>query len=103
MEVHHTHNPTVKRFRHYLFEFLMLFLAVFAGFIAENLREHIVEKQRVRQYMQSLVLDVKSDIQQLKEDQVERKQRYIIMDSIIFLFSSPERNQHTGLLYYYLH
>jgi len=33
----------------------MLFLAVFAGFLAENQREHIVERQREKQYMQSLV------------------------------------------------
>ena len=45
MEVHaHTHTER-KRLRHYLFEFFMLFLAVFCGFLAENFREHIVEKK----------------------------------------------------------
>jgi hypothetical protein len=45
MEVHtHTHTAR-KKWTHYLWEFLMLFLAVFAGFLAENQREHIVEHQ----------------------------------------------------------
>ena len=46
MEVHqHTHTPR-KKWNHYLWEFLMLFLVVFAGFLAENWREHIVESKR---------------------------------------------------------
>jgi hypothetical protein len=39
----------------------MLFLAVFAGFIAENLREHYVEKKREKLYIGSLVDDLKDD------------------------------------------
>ena len=38
MEVHaHTHTER-KKWTHYLWEFLMLFLAVFCGFLAENQR-----------------------------------------------------------------
>src|SRR5215813_2913843 len=61
MEVHqHTHTPR-KKFTHYLWEFLMLFLAVFCGFLAENQREHLVEHSREKQYILSLVEDVKTD------------------------------------------
>lgn len=61
MEVHaHTHTER-KRFKHYLWEFLMLFLAVFCGFLAENLREHKVEKQRGIQYIRSFTEDLKTD------------------------------------------
>ena len=43
MEVHaHSHTPR-KKWTHYLWEFIMLFLAVFCGFLAENQREHYVE------------------------------------------------------------
>ena len=49
MEVHaHSHTDR-KKFTHYLWEFLMLFLAVFCGFLAENYREHIIEHQREKQ------------------------------------------------------
>ena len=61
MEVHtHTHTAR-KRWTHYLFEFLMLFLAVFCGFLAENFREHSVEKERAKVLAQSLLEDLKKD------------------------------------------
>jgi hypothetical protein len=51
MEVHaHSHNHGKKNWKTYFWEFLMLFLAVFAGFLAENQREHFVENQREKQY-----------------------------------------------------
>ena len=58
MEVHaHTHTAR-KKWTHYFWEFLMLFLAVFCGFLAENQREHMVEHQREKQYMESLLSDL---------------------------------------------
>src|SRR6188768_4195031 len=61
MEVHaHTHTPR-KKWTHYFWEFLMLFLAVFCGFLAENQREHMVEHQREKQYINSLTADLKED------------------------------------------
>ena len=40
MEVHsHTHSPR-KKWTHYFWEFLMLFLAVFCGFLAENIWDY---------------------------------------------------------------
>jgi hypothetical protein len=45
MEVHHhSHHP--KKWKEYITEFLMLFLAVSLGFMAENIREHQIEKHR---------------------------------------------------------
>ena len=73
MEVHaHTHTDPAhggtsrKKFTHYLWEFLMLFLAVFAGFLAENQREHIVEHRRAEQFARSLLADLKADTAALK-------------------------------------
>ena len=61
MEVHaHTHTPG-KKWTHYFREFLMLFLAVFCGFLAENFREHQVEHQREKQYMITMLEDLKAD------------------------------------------
>ncbi len=65
MEVHsHSHTPR-KKWTHYFWEFLMLFLAVFAGFLAENQREHIIEKKRAHQFLQSMLMDVKTNITNL--------------------------------------
>jgi len=61
MEVHqHTHTPR-KKWTHYLWEFLMLFLAVFCGFLAENQREHMVEHQREKQFIKTLLHDLQND------------------------------------------
>jgi len=62
---HHLHKAPGKNFWHYFFEFFMLFIAVFAGFLAENQREHIVEKHRARQFLQSMSLDVRDNIKHL--------------------------------------
>src|SRR5512147_1958529 len=74
MEVHahsHTSDPDShhgrKKFTHYLWEFLMLFLAVFCGFLAENQREHMVEHQREKEYIRSFVEDLKQDSAQLQQ------------------------------------
>ncbi len=61
MEVHqHTHTPR-KKWTHYFWEFLMLFLAVFFGFLAEYQLEHKIERDRETQYMKSLIVDLHSD------------------------------------------
>ena len=61
MEVHaHTHTAR-KKWTHYFWEFLMLFLAVFCGFLAEYQLEHKIEKDREKQYMLSLLNDLEKD------------------------------------------
>ena len=59
-------TPNRKKLTHYLWEFLMLFLAVFAGFLAENQREHIVEHQRAEQFARSLLADLKGRHRRIK-------------------------------------
>jgi hypothetical protein len=44
----------------------MLFLAVFLGFIAENIREHIADKKRGQEYIRSFVEDLKKDTAQFR-------------------------------------
>ncbi len=62
MEVHtHTHT-TRKKWTHYFWEFLMLFLAVSLGFYAENTREVILHKKEVKTQLNSMLSDLQSDI-----------------------------------------
>jgi len=61
MEVHaHTHTAR-KKWTHYFWEFLMLFLAVFCGFLAEYQLEHKIERDRAKQYIRSFYNDLKTD------------------------------------------
>ena len=65
MEVHaHTHTAR-KKWTHYFWEFLMLFLAVVCGFFAEYQLEHKIEKDRARQFLESMLIDVKTNIKNL--------------------------------------
>ena len=63
MEVHHhSHNNHGKKnWKSYFWEFLMLFLAVFCGFLAEYQLEHKIEKERARKYMYDMVENLKYD------------------------------------------
>src|SRR4029078_8969649 len=63
MEIHkHPHHVThKKKWPEYLLEFFMLFLAVFLGFLAENYRETIVNKEKEHHYMQNMIADLKAD------------------------------------------
>ena len=63
MEVHkHPHHVThKKKWGEYLLEFFMIFLAVFLGFVAENIRESIVDKKMEKHYMVSMIEDLQKD------------------------------------------
>lgn len=61
MEVHAHSHTARKKWTHYLWEFLMLFLAVFCGFMAENIREHRIEHKRANEYLKTLISDLKTD------------------------------------------
>jgi hypothetical protein len=69
MEVHHhVHGSpdkggtSRKKWTHYFWEFLMLFLAVFCGFLAEYQLEHKIERDRSKQFLQSMLVDVRTNI-----------------------------------------
>lgn len=67
MEVHHHAHTARKKWSHYFWEFLMLFLAVIAGFYAENIREHKVEHRRGKEYLKSFLTDLKTDTANYRE------------------------------------
>ncbi|HZY37755.1 MAG TPA: hypothetical protein VFE53_13950, partial [Mucilaginibacter sp.] len=61
MEVHHHPEVEKKGFKEYLLEGLMIFMAVFMGFIAENVRESVVEHNREKEYIREMVNNLKYD------------------------------------------
>ncbi|MBK9639558.1 MAG: hypothetical protein IPO63_17810 [Bacteroidetes bacterium] len=62
MEVHHhAHHEGKKNWKSYFWEFIMLFLAVFCGFLAEYQLEHKIERDREVVYMKNMLEDLKKD------------------------------------------
>ncbi len=100
MEVHaHTHSAR-KKWTHYFWEFLMLFLAVFCGFLAEYQLEHKIEKDRETKYMQSMVEDLKLDTAELTVHIRLRMERDIMIDSLIFLLTQTKIRESGNSIYY---
>ena len=102
MEVHHHPHTEGKKWTHYFFEFLMLFLAVFAGFLAENWREHIVERKREKEYIRSMIEDLNRDTTELSLDNSIRKEAVLMYDSVITLLNKKNRSQFEQQRIYYL-
>ena len=101
MEVHaHSHTPR-KKWTHYFWEFLMLFLAVFCGFLAENQREHMVEHQREKVYIKSLVEDLKQDTAQLKQIIIAFNEKILFKDSLLKELANPDVYKNSAKAYYY--
>ena len=88
MEEHeHTHTP-LKKWTHYFWEFLMLFLAVTLGFFVEYQREHMIEHQREKKYMRAMIDDLELDTAEITD-------KIYILDSILL----PVLKNSTSLLY----
>jgi len=93
MEVHHHPHLEKKKITHYLWEFLMLFLAVFCGFLAENFREHQIEHQREKQFMQSLLIDLREDSVEVNKKTLAVLRSIQYQDSLIlFLYNNHPVN-----------
>lgn len=99
MEVHHHPEVEKKGFKEYILEGLMIFLAVFMGFIAENIREKVTDHEREKQYMESLVKDLASDTASLKAGFPLKDERLKSIDSI-FMFLKITRVQNLSPVMY---
>ncbi|HYM95095.1 MAG TPA: hypothetical protein VET23_13200 [Chitinophagaceae bacterium] len=88
MEIHaHAHtepnNHGGKKFKHYFWEFFMLFLAVTLGFLVENMREHYIENERLHRYLKSLLLDIESNRSVLDSAVRENSKMIVAYDSLV--------------------
>ena len=100
MEVHQHSHTERKKWKHYFWEFLMLFLAVFCGFLAEYQLEHQIEKDREQQYIHSILEDLRDDTLVLADNINEFNEHITRNDTLIRLLNSPNIKEHGSDLYY---
>ena len=104
MEVHHHAHDTSahhkKNWKSYFWEFLMLFLAVFCGFLAEYQLEHKIERDREGVYLHNLFEDLKDDVNHYAEYDSISFQYFSVIDSMMMLMKSAERDKHLDRIYY---
>src|ERR1035437_9094029 len=94
MEVHHHpdlhHKP--KKSKEYFLEFLMIFLAVTMGFIAENIREHIGERKVAHQLLESFRNDLLLNEKRFKAIDSGFTSLLPVYDSIVSIFYQGREN-----------
>jgi hypothetical protein len=105
MEVHHhAHVPTrrEKKWTHYFWEFLMLFLAVTLGFFVENQREHYIEHQRAKIYATSMKANLEVDTAELKQIVYRGTYTAGYLDTFLLLLANDDIAKiPSGKLYWY--
>ena len=102
MEVHHHSHTARKKWTHYLWEFLMLFLAVTLGFLVENQREHYIENKREKQYIQSFYEDLTADELDLESNIEYLRGQVKAADSLEVLMKNVTKKQSANGIYMYL-
>ncbi len=104
MEVHaHTHTAR-KKWTHYFWEFIMLFLAVFCGFLAENQREHMIEHKREKDYIKLLIEDLQTDTAIINAQLPRIRQAVSGLDTLINeAYAFLEGKADTRMMYFTYH
>ena len=103
MEVHvkPKENKEIK-FRLFLYEFFIIFLAVSVSFFVENIRERYIEHHKEVQYIQSLANDLKIDTLEMsrviKRNYEQSKGIYTFLKK---LENSDSSKKETNYIYYY--
>lgn len=101
MEVHQHAHHGKKNWRSYLWEFLMLFLAVTLGFFVENQREHYNEHLRAKEYSKSLVKDLQADTADIHREKKSAGIYMAIVDSLIALNKTKLEGRAAGRFSFY--
>ncbi len=102
MEVHAHSHTARKKWTHYFWEFLMLFLAVFCGFMAENIREHKIEKIRAGEYARLLIKDLENDTSDINNSTKQCERILVSFDSISsVVYKGVSGNKVSGSFYYH--
>ncbi|MES2328124.1 MAG: hypothetical protein V4539_00890 [Bacteroidota bacterium] len=101
MEVHHHPHVEKKNFKEYLLEGLMIFLAVSMGFIAENIREGITERQKEHEYIEAIVEDLSTDQDKIGNAVLYLNERLNYTDSLVYLLNRKEMMVNTSDFYFY--
>ncbi len=98
MEVHHhAHAHGKKNWKTYFWEFAMLFLAVFCGFLAEYQLEHKIENDREKEYIHSMLEDLQTDTLNLSLsiDNFTRQEKSF--DTVFLLYSQLAKGYNHSL------
>jgi hypothetical protein len=103
MEVHHHgHVHEKKKWKEYVFQFFMLFLAVFCGFLAEYQLEQTIERHREKDYIKSMIEDLRIDTIKLRSTIHSSERQIRGLDSLTSMIFNPTYSDSSIRKMYYL-
>ena len=103
MEVHHHSHSShgKKNWKSYFWEFLMLFLAVFCGSLAEYQLEHKIERDREKEYVESMIANMKDDASKIKKSIAFGTTQVAGFDSLMQnIYHTPYTDSSLRMMYY---
>ena len=102
MEAYHPHgNHQNRKFKDYIFEFIMIFIAISGGFFMENIRESYIEHHREKEYIGSLIKDIEYDTTNLQYVLKNNRRQIKGIDSLISLLDIPIQKMNLPKLFLY--
>ena len=107
MEVHHhAHDPAAphhqKNWKNNFWEFLMLFLAVFCGFLAEYHLEQTIERHREKEYATLLIEDLEKGTIQISDSFKQWEKILESVDTVSsVVYKGVSGNKVQGSFYYH--
>jgi hypothetical protein len=100
MEVHpHGHMHSDKKWKEYIFQFAMLFLAVTLSFFVENQREHYIEQERAKVMAASMIDDLRADTSEVRRAAKQLLRIIGELDTLMTELEKPAREQNDSLIH----
>jgi hypothetical protein len=94
--------PESKNWKVYLFEFLLLLMAVILGFLADNLREEYADREQGRAYVKAFFEDLKKDTVRIAGVIAHEREKIAILEGTVACYDSvmgsPPRTDCLALL-----
>lgn len=91
-----------KKLKDYLQEGLMIFVAVVMGFLAENVREGISNREKEGQYMRSYIKNLEQDSIMLARNISDNNRKIIYLDSLISFSRKDMSTAPNRVAFYYI-
>jgi hypothetical protein len=91
-----------KKLKEYVFQGIMIFLAVMLGFISDNIRENISEHNQAKEFAASMILDLKADTTELRNYIKYMTYAANNIDTLMNMLSKKDpKDVSSGKLYWY--
>jgi hypothetical protein len=85
MEVHHhpKHVNSARTLKEYVFEFLVIFIAIAGSYMAENIREFFADRHKEYEYLENLLANIVEDVRNIDDAIIKNSEQEKGLDSLL--------------------